>query len=99
MYDIEEDSDRGFIAMEFLDGKTLQEVVQEGPLEASRLVSIAIQVLMAWRRPTPRTLFIATSNWPTLFVTRQGRVKMVDFGWPRSRRAVMRVWVRHQMPS
>src|SRR5664279_3012195 len=43
-YDIGEDDGRVFIAMEFLDGMTLRELLHRGPLGLDRLIDIAIQV-------------------------------------------------------
>src|SRR6516165_11336042 len=43
LYDIGEDGSRVFIAMEFLDGVTLKDLVLRGPLELDRLLDIAVQ--------------------------------------------------------
>src|SRR3954454_3749975 len=45
VYDVGETEDRvPFIAMEFVEGKALDEVVKQGPLQTTRIVEIAMQV-------------------------------------------------------
>jgi len=44
IYEIGEEGGRTFIAMEFLDGKTLKHVIQEDPLPIDRVIEIAIDV-------------------------------------------------------
>ena len=46
IYDIGEESARGFIAMEFLDGKTLKHVISGRPMEPEALLGVAICVRM-----------------------------------------------------
>lgn len=79
VYDIGEDGGRAFIAMEFLDGTTLKEVVQQGPLPAGRLVSTAIQVLDGLEAAHAENIIHRDIKLANLFVTRQGRVKILDF--------------------
>src|SRR5215467_3289349 len=47
IYDIGEESDRAFIAMEFLDGATLKHLITGQPVELERLLNIAIQAAEA----------------------------------------------------
>ncbi len=53
------------MAMEFLDGVTLKELIRRGPLDVETLIGIAIQVVMAWGPPTREASYIATSSRPT----------------------------------
>src|SRR5208283_4270463 len=45
VYDVGEENGRVFIAMEFLDGTTLKELVRRGPLPYGQLLAIAAEVL------------------------------------------------------
>ena len=58
LYDIGEDGSRVFIAMEFLDGVTLKDLVLRGPLEPDRLLDIAVQedFLTLWKGADPDIL-------------------------------------------
>src|SRR5215469_6530817 len=44
IYDIGEENEQAFIAMEFLDGQTLKHVIQGRPVDLEQLLEIAIQV-------------------------------------------------------
>src|SRR5215469_1695238 len=44
IYDIGEDNGRAFIAMEYLEGKTLKHMISGRPLELERTLEVAIQV-------------------------------------------------------
>jgi len=44
IYDIGEDNGRAFIAMEFLDGKTLKHFINGRPIEFQRLLEIGIEI-------------------------------------------------------
>jgi serine/threonine protein kinase len=51
-----------FISMELLEGKTLRDYIVGKPLPTDQLLDLESKLLKAWRLPTPRGLFIATSN-------------------------------------
>src|ERR1700736_655922 len=44
IHDIGDQEGQAFIAMEFLDGMTLNHMITSGPLEADKLLSLAIEV-------------------------------------------------------
>src|SRR5277367_4013702 len=44
IYEIAEENDRPFMAMEFLEGETLKHLVQDGPLPLERLLELAIEI-------------------------------------------------------
>ena len=44
IHDIGEDNDRAFIAMEYLEGKTLKHTIAGRPMELEKVVDLAIQV-------------------------------------------------------
>src|ERR1700755_3161053 len=44
IYDIGEENGQAFIAMEFLDGKTLKHCIGEGPMQMEEVLSLAIEI-------------------------------------------------------
>src|SRR6516225_2413583 len=80
LYDIGEDNGRAFIAMEFLDGKTLKHVTKSGPLEIDQLVNVAEQVLVGLEVAHGEGIMHRDIKPANIFVTSSGRVKILDFG-------------------
>jgi eukaryotic-like serine/threonine-protein kinase len=80
VYDVDEYQGQPFIAMEFLQGKTLEQHAQTHPLPTSELLNLAIQVSGALDAAHTRGIIHRDIKPSNIFVTAHGQPKILDFG-------------------
>ena len=80
IYEIGEHSGGAFIAMELLDGATVAERLQTGPLDFAVLLKIADDVLEGLRAAHEAGVVHRDIKPANLFVTSRGMTKILDFG-------------------
>lgn len=81
VYDIGETEDGlPFIAMEFVEGQSLDEAIKQGPLEISRVVEIAIQVADALNAAHRSRIVHRDIKPANISLNERGQVKVLDFG-------------------
>ncbi|MFL5821056.1 MAG: Stk1 family PASTA domain-containing Ser/Thr kinase [Solirubrobacteraceae bacterium] len=74
-----------YIAMEYLEGRSLKEIVAtEGPLAPARAIDIAIQILRAARFAHQRGVIHRDLKPHNVIVDDEGRAKVTDFGIARA---------------
>lgn len=83
IYDIEEHDGQSFIAMEFLEGETLQErlaALAPSPVPLPTLIDIAIQICAGLEAAHGKAVVHRDIKPGNIFLTTRGAAKLLDFG-------------------
>ncbi|MBI3210101.1 MAG: serine/threonine-protein kinase [Candidatus Solibacter usitatus] len=80
IYDIDKDQGADYIAMEFIDGKTLEDLVPRNGMRLKDAVSIAVQVADALSKAHAAGITHRDLKPSNIMVDKEGRAKVLDFG-------------------
>lgn len=80
IYEIATAGSVSYISMELVEGKTLRELLAQGPVPTKRLAAIAAQIADALAKAHEAGIIHRDLKPDNLMVTRDGFVKILDFG-------------------
>jgi serine/threonine protein kinase len=80
VYEVDESDDQTFIAMEFIEGKTLKDRIEAGPLAVDLAADIASQVAEGLGEAHKKGVFHRDIKPGNIMLTEKGQAKIMDFG-------------------
>jgi serine/threonine protein kinase/Tol biopolymer transport system component len=84
VFDAAFDDDTPYVVSELIEGQTLRQEIDRGPLQARRILDIAVQVAGGLAAAHDAGIVHRDVKPENIMVTASGRVKIVDFGLTRS---------------
>jgi serine/threonine protein kinase/tetratricopeptide (TPR) repeat protein len=84
IYDLIEHQDCDFLVLEYIDGSTLTEVMRAGNVKPERALAIAESVARALASAHAESITHRDLKPDNVMITRDGSVKILDFGLSRS---------------
>jgi serine/threonine protein kinase len=80
IYEIDEAEGRCFIAMEYIEGKSIRELVKEGPLAIEKITDIALQIGNGLDAAHNKNIIHRDIKSANIMRTDTGQAKIMDFG-------------------
>jgi tRNA A-37 threonylcarbamoyl transferase component Bud32 len=80
VYDIDEAEGSLFIAMEFVEGRTVSQLIAEGELDLLGSIEVALQIAEGLARAHDAKIIHRDIKSDNIMVTRDGHAKLLDFG-------------------
>jgi len=80
IHDIDQVEDQCFICMEYIEGKSIKELVKERTLSVQEILDIAIQIGEGLNVAHKRHIVHRDIKSDNIMLTREGTVKIMDFG-------------------
>jgi TolB-like protein/predicted Ser/Thr protein kinase len=80
VYEIDESEGQTFIAMEYLEGQTLKEKINAGPLNLKRALELAIEIAGGLKEAHEAGIVHRDIKPANIMITTKGRTKITDFG-------------------
>lgn len=80
IYESDEAEGKTFIAMEYIDGHTLDEKIKAGPLKIGEALVIATRIAEGLQEAHERGIVHRDIKSPNIMITKKGQVKIMDFG-------------------
>jgi serine/threonine protein kinase len=80
IYDVGRENSTAYIAMEFVDGRTLRALLESGPLTIKKTLQIAVQIADGLAKAHVAGIVHRDLKPENIMVTRDGFVKILDFG-------------------
>ena len=84
IYEIDESESRSFIAMEYIEGNSLEEMIESGPLKLEEARRIALQIAEGLHEAHRRQIVHRDIKPANIMITSEGRAKIMDFGMAKS---------------
>ncbi len=80
IHEVGESAGRYFIAMQYIEGKTLKQIIEGSPLPLGSLISISLQIADALAQAHRQAIIHRDIKSNNILVTQRGQVKILDFG-------------------
>jgi serine/threonine protein kinase len=83
IYDFSQDGATAYAVMELLDGRTLRQLLADGPVPLRKAIDCGVQIASGLAAAHARGIVHRDLKPENVFVTRDGRAKILDFGLAR----------------
>lgn len=83
IYEIVTEGEQDWVVMEYVDGRSLADILEEGPLPAVEVARIGAEVAGALAEAHAKGIIHRDIKTENIMVTSNGRVKVLDFGLAR----------------
>jgi serine/threonine protein kinase/Flp pilus assembly protein TadD len=83
-----------YVVMELLEGRTLREIIEEGPLHYRRAVGYGLEIAQGLAAAHDKGIHHRDLKPENIFITRDDRVKILDFGLAGIRASERLEWMR-----